>query len=235
MKLAYDSPDKKHVDQGNSPGRLIYKALAEQANEVKTELLMVTPYFIPSPDESRLLKEERGRKARVRILTNSLAAAPSVEAHSGYTHYRVELLQEGVELYEVRALLGSTRGSGQTKGISRHGNYGLHAKMFVFDRKVAFVGSLNFDQRSKHLNTEIGLLIASPELSREIAARFEALTQLDNAYTVTLDGATAGNQRLVWKTQEDGKVIEYRKEPARNEWQRVKVKFLSFLPLDKEL
>jgi putative cardiolipin synthase len=235
MQLAYDSPDKKDVDKGNAPGRLIYKALAEQASEVKTELLMVTPYFIPSPDESRLLKEERGRNARVRILTNSLAAAPSVEAHSGYTHYRVELLQEGVELYEVRALLGNARGSGQTKGISRHGNYGLHAKLFVFDRKVAFVGSMNFDQRSKHLNTEIGLLISSPELSREIAARFEALTRLDNAYTVTLDEGTTGHPQLVWKTQQDGKVMEYRKEPARNEWQRLKVKFLSALPLDKEL
>jgi putative cardiolipin synthase len=235
MKLIYDSPDKKDVDKGNAPGRLIYKALAEQAGAVKTELLMVTPYFIPSPDELQLLKEERDRNARVRILTNSLAAAPNTEAHSGYIHYRVGLLQRGVELYEVRALLGNTRGSGQSKAISRHGNYGLHAKLFVFDRKVAFVGSMNFDQRSKHLNTEIGVLISSPELSREIAARFEALTQLDNAYTVTLDGGAAGKPRLVWKTQEDGKVIEYRKEPARNEWQRLKVKFLSAIPLDKEL
>jgi putative cardiolipin synthase len=235
MKLIYDSPDKKDVDKGNSPGRLIYKALAEQAGAVKTELLIVTPYFIPSPDELQLLKEERDRNARVRILTNSLAAAPNTEAHSGYIHYRVGLLQQGVELYEVRALLGNTRGSGQSKAISRHGNYGLHAKLFVFDRKVAFVGSMNFDQRSKHLNTEIGVLISSPELSREIAARFEALTQLGNSYTVTLDRGAAGKPRLVWKTQEDGKVIEYRKEPARNEWQRLKVKFLSAIPLDKEL
>ena len=235
MKLVYDSPDKKDVDQGNSPGRLIYKAMSDQASEVRTELLMVTPYFIPSPDESRLLTEERGRNVRVRILTNSLAAAPSLEAYSGYIHYRVGLLQEGVELYEVRALLGNTRGSGQTKAISQHGNYGLHAKLFVFDRKVAFIGSMNFDQRSKHLNTEIGLLISSPELSNELAARFESLTQLDNAYTVTLGEGTAGKPQLVWKTREDGKVVEYRKDPARDGWQRLKVKFLSVMPLDKEL
>jgi cardiolipin synthase C len=235
MKLVYDSPDKKDVDKGNSPGRLIYKAMSDQASEVRTELLMVTPYFIPSPDESRLLTEERGRNVRVRILTNSLAAAPSLEAYSGYIHYRVGLLQEGVELYEVRALLGNTRGSGQTKAISQHGNYGLHAKLFVFDRKVAFIGSMNFDQRSKHLNTEIGLLISSPELSNQLAARFESLTQLDNAYTVTLGEGTAGKPQLVWKTREDGKVVEYRKDPARDGWQRLKVKFLSVMPLDKEL
>jgi len=236
MQLVYDSPDKKDVDKGNSPGRLIYKALAEPANQVTTELLMVTPYFIPSPDESRLLKDERGRNARVRILTNSLAAAPSLEAHSGYMHYRVELLQEGVELYEVRALLGNTRGSGQSKAISRHGNYALHGKLYVFDRKTLFVGSMNFDQRSKNLNTEIGLLIASPELSSGVAARFDALTRLDNAYTVSLsDKSTDKVPRLVWTTRQAGTVVRYDIEPARSAWQRTKAKLLSMLPLDKEL
>jgi putative cardiolipin synthase len=236
VKLVYDSPDKKDVDKGDAPGRLIYKAVAEQASAVSTELLMVTPYFVPSQSEMAILKGERERNARVRILTNALEAAPSLSAHSGYMHYRVALLQQGVELYEVRALLGSARGSGQTKGISRHGNYGLHAKLFVFDRKTLFVGSMNFDQRSKHLNTEIGLLIASPELSRQTALRFEALTQLDNAYAVSLSDNRAGKgPGLVWTTREASTVVHYESEPARSAWQRVKVKLLSILPLDREL
>jgi putative cardiolipin synthase len=211
---------------------LIYKAVAEQANAVSTELLMVTPYCVPSSEELAVLKAERERHARVRILTNSLEAAPSLEAQSGYMHYRVPLLQEGVELYEVRALLGSTRGSGQGKAISRHGNYGLHAKMYVFDRKTSFVGSLNFDQRSKHLNTEIGLMIDSTELSGEIATRFDALTQPDNSYVVTL---SENAKHLVWSTEENGTLVHYEKEPARNGWQRTKVGLLSLLPLDHEL
>ncbi|MDP9008431.1 MAG: phospholipase D family protein [Pseudomonadota bacterium] len=235
VKVVYDSPDKKDVGKGHAPGRLIYKAVEEQANAVSTELLMVTPYFVPSSEELTVLKGERERHARVRILTNSLEAAPSVEAQSGYMHHRVRLLQAGVELYEVRALLGSTRGSGQGKAISRHGNYGLHAKLYVFDRKTSFVGSLNFDQRSKHLNTEIGLMIGSTELSGEIAARFEALTQLDNSYAVTFSENARGKRRLLWTTQKDGTVVHYEKEPARSSWQRVKVRLLAVLPLDREL
>ena len=146
-----------------------------------------------------------------------------------------ELLKAGAELHEVRALLGSVRGSGQGRAISRHGNYGLHAKMYVFDRKTSFVGSLNFDQRSNHLNTEIGLLVASPELSGEIAARFDALTQPDNAYAVTLIDKGNGKERLMWTTQENGTLVHYEKEPARSAWQRTKVRFLSMLPLDREL
>lgn len=41
--------------------------------------------------------------------------------------------------------------------------------------------------------------------------------------------------RLVWRTEEAGKSIEYAREPARSLWQRLKVKLLSWLPLDSEL
>jgi putative cardiolipin synthase len=36
---------------------------------------------------------------------------------------------------------------------------------------------MNFDQRSIRLNTEVGLIIQSPELAEQTARRFEAMTQ----------------------------------------------------------
>jgi putative cardiolipin synthase len=237
VQLVYDSPDKKAVANGDAPGRLIYKAVLQRAKLVDTEFLMVTPYFIPAPNELAVLESDRARNARVRILTNSLEAAPNLAAQSGYMHYRVALLQKGVELHEMRALLGNAKGSGESKAISRYGNYGLHAKLYVFDRKALFVGSMNYDQRSKRLNTEIGLIIDSPELSHDIAVRFDELTQLDNAYALSLE-APAGSAkapRLAWTTREAGTVVHRTTEPARNGWQRLKVKVLSMLPLDKEL
>jgi putative cardiolipin synthase len=236
MHAVYDSPDKKRVDDGDNPGRLIAKPVEEEASAVSTELLMVTPYLVPSTAELDILHHDLERHAKVRILTNSLEAAPDVAGQSGYMHYRPRLLAEGVELYEIRARLGSTKGSGQSKRMSGHGTYALHAKLFVFDRKAVFIGSMNFDERSKHLNTEIGLIVSSPELAREVAARFEALTQPGNAYRVLLaDGSTERHPRLIWKTREDGKDVTYAAEPARSDWQRFEVKFLSLLPLEKEL
>ena len=67
----------------------------------------------------------------------------------------------------MRSLLGSVKGSGQTAMISHYGNYALHAKLFVFDRQKIFMGSMNFDQRSRHLNTEVGLIIDSAELAQQ--------------------------------------------------------------------
>ena len=185
-QVVCDSPDKKNVESGARPGRLMSRPVAKAAGAVQTELLMVTPYFIPAEEELQILKDLRSRNVRVRILTNSLESSEELAAQSGYRHYRVPLLEEGVELYEVRSLLGNTRGSGQTAAISRFGNYSLHAKLFVFDRRQLFVGSMNFDQRSKRLNTEVGLIIDSPELAQQTAARFDAMAQPANSYVLSL-------------------------------------------------
>ena len=133
-------------------------------------------------------------------------------------------------------MLGNIRGSGQTAAMSRHGTYSLHAKMFVFDRQSIFVGSMNFDQRSMHLNTEIGLLIDSPELAQELVRRFEAMVQPANAYELKLERDKSGSgQHLIWRTLEDEQMIDLQKEPARSGWQKFKVNTLSLLPLDDEL
>ncbi len=147
--------------------------------------------------------------------------------------YRLPLLRKGVELYEIRSLLGNTAGSGQTRHISRFGNYSLHAKLFVFDRRRLYIGSMNFDQRSMHLNTELGLLIDSPELAGQVAQRFEAMAQPANAYALSLR-ANDGSD-LVWYTLEDGKAVAYDSEPARSRWQKLMVNLLRVLPLDEEL
>jgi cardiolipin synthase C len=235
-QVVCDSPDKKQVEHGTVGGRLMTQAVADAAGSVKSELLMVTPFFVPADKEMQLLKDLRQRQVRVRILTNSLESTPDPVAQSGYRHYRVPLLEEGVELYEVRSLLGNARGSGQTAKLSHYGNYALHAKLYVFDRRRVFIGSMNFDQRSKRINTEVGLIIDSPELAQQTATRFEAMVQPENSYTLALrPGSPASAPRLAWHTQEDGKAVEYDREPARSAWQREEVTLLSVLPLDREL
>jgi putative cardiolipin synthase len=119
---------------------------------------------------------------------------------------------------------------------SRSGNYALHAKLFVFDRQKLYIGSMNFDERSRSLNTEIGLIIDSRELAQQTAARFESIVGPQNSYGLALRaGDGGGSAHLLWRTQEKGRTIEYDREPARSDWQRTKVNFLALMPLDKEL
>jgi len=236
VTVIYDSPDKRAVAEGRMVGRLMHRAVARAAEATQSELLMVTPYLIPGKEGMQIFSDLHRRNVRVRILTTSLEANTVVLAQAGYMRYRVPLLQQGVELYEIRSLLGNVRGSGETVAMARHGNYSLHAKMFVFDRRQTFIGSMNFDQRSMHLNTEIGLLIDSPVLAQQVATRFDAMVRLENAYTVVLRGDPGGPpERLAWRTRVDGVDIEYDLEPQRQWGQRLGATLLSWLPIDDEL
>jgi putative cardiolipin synthase len=94
---------------------------------------------------------------------------------------------------------------------------------------------MNFDQRSKHLNTEIGLIIDSPELAQQTAMRFESMVQPANAYALAWRALGNGGSQLVWGSQENGNAIEYTREPARSDWQRLEQTLMSWLPIDREL
>ena len=234
--LVYDSPDKKRVARGEMVGSLMHRTVADAAAAVQSELLLVTPFFIPGDAGMKMFASLRGLGVRVRILTNSLESTPDLAAQSGYMGYRRPLLEQGVELYEVRGLLGNARGSGETRADAQSGNYALHAKLFVFDRRRLYVGSMNFDQRSRSLNTEIGLIIDSPELARQTAGRFDLMAALANSYQVVLQAGDGSNaSRLVWLTAENHRSVRYETEPARSEWDRIKVDLLAMFPLDGEL
>jgi len=239
-RVEYDSPDKKAVDRGEKPGRLMRHAILKAARETREEMRMISAYFIPGADGMRMIDEMRGRGVNVHLLTNSMAANNEPAAHSGYLHYRMRLLETGVDLYEVRDRPGSTRGTAQPLWLSAYGHFGLHTKLFVFDRDRIFVGSMNFDQRSLHINTELGLMIDSLEVAGQGARFFDALTAPMNSYHVTLeagpgpDGKTAKPQ-VVWRTQEDGQDLALTREPAKSGWQRLTVEMLSLVNLDHEL
>jgi cardiolipin synthase C len=235
-QLVYDSPDKKQVASGAVPGALIVPEVEKAIRAVQSEMLLVTPYLVPSDEELQALRELRERQVRVRVLSNSLESCPEISAQSGYDNYRMPLLKSGVELYEVRSLLGSSRGSGQSSKISRYGKYALHGKLYVFDRKKVLIGSMNFDQRSQRINTEIGLIIGSPEISQQTALRFEFMVKPENCYALALSSAgVAGKSRLTWRTEENNREIDYVREPARSGWQRLQAKLLSLLPIEREL
>lgn len=235
-QVVCDSPDKREVEDDKLAGTLIYEPVAQAAAAANSEVLIVTPFFVPGEEGLKLFQDLQMRHVAVRALTNSLESTPQLPAHAGYAHYRRAMLKLGVQLYEVRATLGLAKGSGESEDLIRYGTYGLHAKQYIFDRQRIFLGSMNFDQRSMHINTEIGLIIDSPELARQEAERFERLSSPANSYRVQLkvDSATQV-ESLVWSTWEDGKQKDYDTEPSRDRGRKVKEELMSILPLDSEL
>jgi putative cardiolipin synthase len=75
----------------------------------------------------------------------------------------------------------------------------------------------------------------SPALAQQTAARFDAMTESSNAYQLVLKEGAGGNSQLIWRTREEGQIVEYTREPSRSRWRRFEVGLLSLLPLDREL
>ena len=234
-QLVYDSPDKRFIEKREKRGRLLSPAVEREIANARTELLMVSPYFVPSDGEIDLLKKLRGENVVVKVLSNSMESTPDLAAQSGYDKVRLPLLKAGVRLFEIRSRLETARGSGQTPKISRYGNYSLHAKLYIADRRHFFIGSWNFDQRSLRINTEIGLLVDSPELASQVARRFDAMTEPSAAYEVVLDPQTDRPDKLAWVTEIDRQKVWLKKEPSRGWWQRRRERLLEILPLQPEL
>ena len=105
----------------------------------------------------------------------------------------------------------------------------LHAKTFAVDRTRAFVGSFNFDERSAFLNTEMGLLIDSPSLARQLASKLDAGFP-GAAYEVRLRDGAGG---LEWiERPPTGGERRLTTEPRTSVAKRALVRFLSVLPIE---
>ena len=231
-EVLYDSPDKIKIEEGEKAGPLLRKRLVKALDTVDHELLIVSPYLVPGEEGMRILERLRGRGVGVQIITNSLASTDIPAAYSGYEHYRVRMLEDGVKLYEVKPSPEAADNHGHSLKPSA-GQFSLHAKVFVFDRKELFVGSMNFDYRSLKLNTEIGLLIGSPELARQAGARFDSIAQPANCYIPELGPPNAfGERRLTWRTEENGKPVVLGTEPSGDFARGLAASLLALLPLD---
>ena len=131
------------------------------------------------------------------------------------------MLKAGVRIYEVSPSL--SRRSGKL------GNFGrslgrLHAKAATMDRKIIFIGSLNLDARSARANTEMGLVIDSPELAQTASQLFRG-GLVTGAYKLRL---TADGEHIEWvETDADGKQTVHTTEPDDDAWLRLKLWLLS--------
>ena len=211
---------------GKSGGKIL-KALAGKVDGLKRELLMENAYFVPTQAGADKLKELSARGVKVRVLTNSLSSNDVVAVHAGYSKYRVELLEAGVELHEVRADSAKV----QQTLFSTDSKAGLHTKAAVFDGASIFVGSFNLDPRSANLNTEIGLYVESTELARRLTAFLNEGVSLQNSYRLELDD----NGSILWKSEENGEIVTFTSDPGSTLGQRFTTGIIATLPVEGQL
>jgi len=156
------------------------------------------------------------------VLTNSLAATDVAPVHSGYAKRRVALLKSGVELYELKTKLDARSRVTYGYGLFGQSQSSLHAKTFGIDKSRVFVGSFNLDPRSANLDTEMGFIIDSKNLSQRLSEK------LDNIKTSAYVPRLNDKGKLEWL---DGNTV-YQIEPDTSFLKRAVVTICMFLPIE---
>ena len=196
--------------------------LRDAIQQTKRDISIISPYFVPGESATEWLADTARAGKEVGILTNSLAANDVAAVHGGYSKYRKALLEGGVTLWELKPE-GGTATSSSLFGSS---GASLHTKALTIDGERLFVGSFNLDPRSAILNTEQGVFVGSPELSRQFEDLFARQTAPEHAWRVSLvDG------QLHWS---DG-TQDLDKEPLASGWRRFQAWFARVFPIEAQL
>lgn len=226
-----DSPNKIRGEARDH--QLISQQMISIMGKPRQHVDLVSAYFVPTRKGTDYLSNLAQQKVQVRILTNSFMANDVALVHAFYQKYRKDLLKNGVALHEFKPYIERERPTwyetmtGNVIPAKGKNASSLHAKFFDVDGKV-FIGSFNFDPRSAHLNTEVGLAVESQTLQKQISTALDQyLPQV--AYQLSLD-----NQgEIVWsERQNDGSVLNYNVDPQTTKFQRFMIKTVSYLPIE---
>lgn len=206
VQFIYDTPRKFRSNKGH----MEFDEWFEDALGIAEERLVYqTPYLIYSRDVRKGFNELKKANTTFRIIasSNSLAAADHVHVYALSFKHRKELYKKsGIDIYESKPypadqcnyIYGHAKlveraikdsGIEHVEDIEKLHRAGprlcIHAKSFVIDRKIAMIGSHNFDPRSAKLNTECGVFIGDEEVAGVLEDRILNACEPQNAWTVS--------------------------------------------------
>jgi cardiolipin synthase len=150
----------------------IHQAMLTTIYAARDEIVMTTPYFVPDDATRMALQAAAMRGVAVTLVMPAVSDSLLVAAASR-SHY-LDLLESGVRIMHYDGGL-------------------LHAKTLTIDRRIALIGSANFDQRSFFLNFEITLFVYDDDAASML--RFMQTSYIDRSREVTLN---QWRQRPLW-------------------------------------
>ena len=128
---------------------VVFHTMSVLMKDAKRSVLIHTPYAVFNDYMYDTMKEITER-VPVTMMINSVENGDNFFASSDYPMHRDAFGDTGMEILEYDG------------GLSYHG------KSLVIDDELCAVGSYNFDLRSTYLDTELMLVIQSPELTAQL-------------------------------------------------------------------
>ena len=226
-RVLADQPSKvqSHIETLAGLLETVNKGVLEVLEAAQSEVIMMSPYFVPQQRHLDNMRKAVQDHKRVVVITNSIGSTDEPLVYAAYAKRRKAMLQSGVELYEINP---EDPVKYKTLGDFRSAKGGLHAKVALMDQQRVFIGSMNLDARSAVANTELGMIIDSPQLTTDI---LRMIRSANVSYHLRL-GPTG---EIEWVELDQGREIVYTTEPNLGFWARFKLFLLSPLVSERLL
>ena len=173
VEFVYDKPGKGERI-GKYAATAVTDSLLRLLAEARHSVVMQTPYLIVQSKWSSIFARIRRNHPGLEILvsSNSLAAADHVHTYA----FSFKNKKKYVKTFRWRIFEFKPRPQDEDAmikpiaAVKRSKNYYtcIHAKSYIFDDRVAWIGSFNMDPRSKNLNTEVGLVIRDEHVAQAL-------------------------------------------------------------------
>jgi cardiolipin synthase len=176
-------------EQGEGIAQLVGSGPDQEPNSIREiyfgailsarhRLWIASPYFVPDRGLLDALRLACYRGVDVRLL-GLLRPDHYVSYYAG-RYYWADMLAVGVKVYQY------------ARGM-------MHSKLMMVDGRWAMAGSANLDNRSLHLNFEVGCMLHSPDLVAQLERRYEE----DLRQSVPLDPDTFARRSLLVRLTEN--------------------------------
>lgn len=143
----------KHSISG--PRNDITSNLVRFIDAAKEEVLIQNPYVVLTKEAEAALQRANDRRVRVVIQTNSPMSSDSLLTQAMFLNDWKTVLKN-MPNAEIHAYKLESK---------------LHSKVFVFDRKIAVIGTYNMDYVSEQINSEVVAVVKSQPFARQVALR----------------------------------------------------------------
>ena len=165
-------------------------------DEAQRGVWVQSPYLVLGRKGRRFFADFRKRHPDtvIHISTNSFGSTDNLLAYAGNVRLRDRYVSEfGFLIQEYRPWPSDLRqvlptfdwlDSKAMTAETRRPFLCLHAKSFVVDDHLAFVGSFNLDPRSAHLNTECGLIVRDRKIAESLKRTLQRDMAPANSWTI---------------------------------------------------